>query len=216
MAVFTLNCATFVRMASIIEGYEPTEIDRAELMSVAVLFRGGKVFAAASNSKIFAVEFIGTIDAPDDIVRIIPDAKLVEQCRTETAFNSVLTVETNDMLKFATAKTSLGYNHPTNAALWDCHPGDKIDYLLNMMRGFKTVKKSKNAMHWYADGLRGLFNAAPSGRVLFPEHFDASEAVILRDPVDPNWCGLFLPTIRDSDKPSMTMDAATLPDWIAE
>lgn len=212
MAEFTISCAAFVRLATITKGYSPGQ-GREELLSVTILRRNGRVLAAATNSQIFVVEFLGTQTAPDEIIRIVTDEALVEQCRSETAFGSSLTVQTNDILKFATAKTTFGYNHPTNAALWDCHPGNLIEYLIDKASTFKQPKKSSGAMHWYIEPLQALFAAAPSGRVMFPEKIDATEPVILRDPVDPNWCGMFLPTLKAGDKDA---EPATLPDWLIE
>lgn len=211
MANFVLSCDAFVRMAAIIEGYSPG-VGREELLSVFIRHKNGLTVAVATNSKIAAFEFIGETQEPDGGLMVIPDPALVQQCKTEIAFNGFLTIQTNDILQFATAKTTLGYNHPTNAAIWGASR-DNIDWIFQQVSAFTPTKKQNGVMHWYADSIAKLANSTPSGRIIFPRIFDAEKPLLLRDPLSENWTGLFIPQMNDFDKSQQPNIFATTPEW---
>ena len=213
MSDFTISCDAFQRLASIVEHYKPHQ-QRAECVSVCIMNRGGRVIGQATNSKIAAYEYLNVTDQPDGQVLVVIDPALVEQCKTEVPFGSFLTIQTNDALQFATAKTTLGYSYPDNAAIWNANPGNLHSFLFDKLHTeHKTLKKSRGAMHWYLDSLARLAGSAPSGRIVFPEFIDTELPVILRDPISENWFGAFIPDMNDRDKGATKLVPATLPDW---
>lgn len=215
MVEFAISCDAFQRLASIVEMYQPS-YDRAECVSVCIMNRGGRVIAQATNSKIAAYEYLAVTDQPDGQVLVVVDPALVEQCKTESPFGSFLTIQTNDALQFATAKTTLGYAYPDNAAIWNAAPGNLHSFLFDKIRDeHKVLKKSVGVMHWYLDSLVRLAGSSPSGRVLFPEFINTKMPCVLRDPLAENWFGAFIPEMNAHDEQTVEYTAATLPDWFA-
>lgn len=210
MTDFTIPCETFVRLASLVEDYQPPA-NRQELLCVYMRHKAGKSVAVSCCSTLAAFENLGATDQPDGDVYITIDPALVAQCKTEAGFGGSLTVQTNDVLQFATAKTTLGYVHPANAAIWSFDPRwfaalfDRVPT--------EKVKKQKGVMHWYVDRLVRLAKCAPSGRVFFPTIFDGSAPMILNDPIEPNWFGLFIPDMNEADEAKTDYKPAVLPDW---
>lgn len=215
MTDFAISCDAFQRLASIVEQYQPS-YDRAECVSVCIQHRGGRVIAQATNSKIAAFEYLAVTDQPDGQVLVVVDPALVEQCKTEVPFGSTLTIQTNDALQFATAKTTLGYAYPGNAAIWNASPGNLHSFLFDKLQTeYKVLKKSVGVMHWYLDSLARLAGSAPSGRIFFPEFINTETPCVLRDPLAENWMGAFIPEMNDRDEKATPYVAATLPDWFA-
>lgn len=216
MADFFITCDTYTRLAGIVEGYEPPR-DRQSLRSVYIERRGGHAFAISSCSTLLVGEYIGHSEQEDGSVNLSLDPALIAQCRTEVAFKSGLFVNVNPMLKFATAKTSLGYVHPQNAAIWDFGHNWAANWRKALPK--EEVKKSKGFMHWYAAKVAALASSSPSGRVVFPERIDATASTIIRDAVNPNWFGLFMPRMDERDIPKFDMtgiEPGELPKWAEE
>lgn len=206
---FAISCEIFVRLTNVVRNFDENET-RHYLKSVYIEHKDGNAVAIATNGKIAAIEFLGKVDFGNGSVNIIADPVLIQQCRTEAAFNSVLAVSFNEVLKFGAAKTTLGYTYPGNVAvLADGSPFPQW----RTWAPDKPVTKSKGAMFWNAEGIAALASSSPSGRVLFPEFIDATKPVVIRDITDENWFGLFMPN-RNVDGEVITYsEGAKLPEW---
>ena len=160
--------------------------------------------AIATNRFYIAIERLDTSVA--SVLHIPADPVLIEQCVKEAPFHSKMHIVANDMLRFASLKTSLGYAYPGNAGVY-------LDTLNPVDRWREIVptslpKKSKGSMCIDTAMLASLAESSPSGKITFPEHIDWTLPVVVRDAVDPNWCGIFY--VRESDNPH---DPATIPGW---
>ena len=158
-----------------------------------------------------AVENIG---GPAGILHIIPNPGLIEICRKEAPFSSKLTITANPLLQYAVAKTTLGYVHPTNCAVWD--NAMLADTPMNAWRAIvsrcaEPATKSIGGMFWNADDIARLAAASPSGELVFETNItaDGSRPTIIRDANEPDWIGIFNPW---SSKHSY--GPARMPDWI--
>lgn len=206
---FAISCDIFARLTNVVRNFDANET-RHYLKSVYIEHVDGNAFAVATNSKIAAIEFLGKCDFGNGSVNVVVDPVLIQQCRTEAAFSSVLTVSFNEVLQFGTAKTTLGYCYPGNAAV--VAAGNALPKWREWTPD-KPVTKSKGAMFWNAENIAALGASSPSGRVLFPEFIDATKPVVIRDITDPNWFGLFMPN-RNVDGEVITYtEGAKLPDW---
>ncbi len=206
---FTINCATFVRLASITAFFEPTtdEEIKAQLMCVRLENIKSNMFAVATNQKVAAVEYIGRTDQPDGVAHVVIDSKLVEQCRNEIPYDSFLEVITIPEIALASAKTMLGFAYQGNACIF---PDNSI---MNKWRGWATreiIKKNKGAMYLNVDHISALVAASPSGKIVFPEFIDVDKPVVLRDVKNPAWVGLFVGKPNPLDPPAAP---AMLPEW---
>lgn len=206
---FIIPCETFARLANLVKDFGANE-PRQYLKSVYIEHIDGNAFAVATNSKIAAIEFLGKVAFGNGSVNVVADPALIQQCKTEAPFNSALTVSVNEVLKFATAKTALGYSYPGNAALIT----ERTEF--HDWRNWtpdKPVAKSKGAMFWNTENIALLGSSSPSGRLLFPEFIDATKPVVIRDITDENWFGLFMPNRLADGEVITYMEGAKLPEW---
>lgn len=200
MADFTIPCETVVRLSHILS------IVAADAEPHFHTIRIEDGLAIVTNKKVMVVEKIG---GPDGVVHLIVSPELLAQCVTETAFASSLTIVTVDALKFATAKTTLGYIHPGNCALWRDGPVE-FDRWREIVARLQTRPTAPNGgMMWYPNNIAAVGNASPSGTVIFEEIIDINASVIVRDLHDPNWFGVFNPYSTDD----VPYSPATLPGW---
>jgi len=206
---FAISCETFARLANVVKDFGTNE-PRQYLKSVYIEHKAGNAFAIATNSKIAAIEFLGQVAIGDGSVNVVADPVLIQQCRTEGQFNGVLTVSVNEVLKFATAKTALGFTYPGNAAIIT----DRTEFHdWRTWTPDKPVSKSKGAMFWNTENIALLGASSPSGRLLFPEFVDATKPVVIRDITDENWFGLFMPNRLAEGEVITYMEGAKLPEW---
>ena len=204
MTEFSVPCDVIARLARVlaVESSEPTEWFRSIRIDNGV--------AVATNRIVMAVEHIG--DNPG-IVHIVADPALIAQCASEAPYKSVLTVTVNEMLRYAVAKTTLGYVHPANCAVWSDLPNefDRWRSIVELARIPLTA--TRGAMYWNAENIANLAASSPSGRLVFEEFFDTGgmRPTIVRDVNDYEWFGVFQPFARgESHAP------ATLPSWMVK
>ncbi len=200
MTNFVISCDTLVRLSNVLHNF-PADVDKS--WNVVRIDNG---LAIATDRRFMAIENIG--GGATGVFHIVPDPALIEQCRTEAKFSSTLTITVNDALRYAVAKTSLGYVHPINVGAW-VTPIELNRWREVVMMAKEPAKKSKGAMFWDADGIARLAAASPSGRVVFEQFIDTSRPTLVRDIHDYNWLGLFNPfDHKESYSP------ATMPGWM--
>lgn len=205
---FSIKCETFIRAASICSFFQAcVRADvKDKINTVRLENRNGQCFVIATNEKIAMVEILGQTDQADGYTHVKLDEKLLQQCHTESVFNSVLNVVTVEELAIGTVSTTLGYSHPGDAFYWfDETP---LDGWRNWFPE-EVLVESKGAMHWDVHQVELLMKSSPSGHVIFPEFIDTSQPVILRDVKSENWAGLFIP----SDENAISKKA-TRPEWV--
>lgn len=206
---FNIKCSTFVRLASICDFFEPYTDEglKEKCKTVRLEISNGKMMAIATNVKVAAIEFIGTVPAGlNEVCHVVVDDTLLNQCRAESMINGILTINTIPQIATASATTTSGWAYPGNPCLWfDETP-------LNEWREWPDrdrIKKSDGIMMWNLYHVEALLESSPSGKVYFPKFIDALKPIVMRDKDDPNWVGLFVP------KPNgdIQHQEAELPDW---
>lgn len=202
MTDYVIPCDTFVRLTNVLHDFH----ENANEWFHTVRIDNGK--AVASNRIVIAIENIG---GPAGVIHIIADPVLIQQCRTEAQFSSRLTITVNEALRYAVAKTTLGYVHPGNCCMWSGGLNDLDGWREIAMRAAEPVAGSVGALFWDADQIARLAASSPSGRVVFEQFIDASGArpTILRDVKDYDWLGVYKPSCRDE-----TYSPATMPTWM--
>ena len=201
MTDFVIPCDTFVRLSNVLHNFH----DAANEWFRTIRIDNG--VAMATNRSIMAIENIGGLPG---VIHVMADPALIQQCRTEAAFSSTLTITVNEVLKFAVAKTTLGYVHPGNCALWSDAPNELDRWRSIAQRTAEPVPASRGGMYWKADAIAQLASASPSGGLVFEEFIDATgRPTVIRDVNEPNWCGIFNPyQVLEEYQP------ATLPGWL--
>lgn len=210
---FTLPCETYVRLTNALNMQKD---ETRPINCIRLDYVAGDYYAVATNAIIIAVQYLGKTDEQDGGICLINDQLLKAQCQQEIPFDGEISVDVidNEMIQFAAIKTSFGYNHPGNGAIFPPSEGWGEPWHAN---GWKKIfpddvaTKSKGFIFMDTEHVANLGRCAPSGRIVFPEKIDSSKPVVVRDAVDPDWLGAFLP--REANKIS-SLVAATLPDWL--
>lgn len=207
---FDIKCATFVRLASICNFFEPetTHEMREQINTLRLEARNGKIVAICTNQRIAAIELIGTAPAGvNEVAHVVLHKPIIDQCKVESFFDGMLTINTIPEIATAMAQTSSGWSYQGNA----CHWFDEtaLDDWREMAPD-KPITKSEGVMLWNLHLVQALFESSPSGKIIFPRHIDANKPVVLRDLNDPNWVGLFIPAAHGN---KIQKQAAELPEW---
>lgn len=193
-----ISCETFARLCNVLK-HMPKDDEWCNSIRLE-----GNV-AIVTNRFYLVVERLETT-APS-VLHIPADPILIEQCAKEAPYHSKLHIVANDMLQFASLKTSLGYQYPGNAGLY-INKENVIDRWREIIPA-SLPKKSKGSMCLNTAELKNIAESSPSGQIVFPEHIDWTQPVVVRDAVDPNWCAFFY--ARESENPH---DPATIPGWV--
>lgn len=202
----SISCELFVRLAGISNALLKGE-KRTHLRSIYLESVDGNAFAVASNSIVGAIECLGVNCDVDCEMLISVTDTLVEQCKAEIPFDGQISFHFNPVLKFISAKTSLGYVHTENAGLFI------DDHELKKWREWipeELPKKTNGGMFSTLDNLALLASVAPTGSVIFPKFIDIEKPVIVRDVHDENWLGVFMPLGRDKKR---ALEPLTIPEW---
>lgn len=192
-------CEPFARLTSVLK-YMPSD---ASKWFNSVRLEDGMMIA--SNRQFIVVERVFGMQIPRPI-HIVADPKLIEQCRTEGKFESKCHVVVNDMMKFASLKTTLGYMHAGNAALWIDFPND-MDRWKSLLPE-KLADKTNGGMYLDTEQVSYLIESSPTGKIVFPEMIDVTTPCIVRDINDDRWFAMFIPKPHDK-----SVSPAVYPGW---
>lgn len=208
---FEIPCDVYARLSAIPLNIPTDEINE-NLRSICIERKNGSVYAITSDRKIAAIEYIGPSQEPDGFTHVAVAAALVEAAIKESAFDGKFHLVANDMLKFTSLKSSFGFQPTSNVGIYHNGPKDEAFTNWRDWPPALPVRKSRGAMFWTGNLIATLAKTAPSGTVIFPEFIDVNEPVILRDPTDDSWCGLFMGVARENDQ-RIVSAPAKLPDW---
>ena len=165
----------------------------------------GKVMV--SNRCFMAVEEVQPFEG---VFYIRPDAALIEQCRTEAQWSSLIEFTPIPSLKYTTAITTMGYKISENIGVWPAATGD-FDLWRErvMIPCLIPLTVSGGPLSFSAEHLRQLAASSPSGEIVFEQYFDKMRPTVVRDINSHDWCGFFIP---DVDR-SRHLQPATVPGW---
>jgi hypothetical protein len=210
---FQISCETFARLSNAckIDANEP----RFFLRSVRIENINGHAFAIASNAKIMAVEYLDQTTEPNGFVQVIASDALINQCKIEAAFDSILQIDLidNEVVKYVNIATTFGYKHPENGGFFWSSENAKGWNDLSKWREIPNTfptETSDGFMFMDAELLADLGRSAPSGRITFPEKINTKQPVIVCDSIDPAWMGMFVSIASDNN---VTMKPAKIADW---
>lgn len=194
----SLPCATFARLAN--AALRPTDqFERVEfrpfLACIRIEITNGRKLAIATNSVIMAVENLGLVDGvPDASFNIAITDTLLERCKAEAGYNSVLTVANLQ------AVTTMGYREMSVGAQ------QYVDWRKAIPSG--PPKKQSDGVMFDTEQVYRLCKSAPSGEVVTQSVFNRHNPVICRDAYDDNWCGVFFSREKECET------AAVRPEWL--
>lgn len=188
-----------IRLNSIL----PRGEDRSWIKSIFFEVRNGYAFVGATNALFAAVQNLGHTGGTDGFVAVRHDA-------FPNVIDPDVTFKINDVpaLKWASVSAP-GYASATDAAIRDPEAlGILTDWRKWFPREAATV--ANKPMLVDVDGLQGLVQSSPSGRVVFPMIVDSERPVIIRDATSADWVGVFY----SRPESGLFLRGATLPDWV--
>lgn len=200
---FAIKCETYVRLNNALR---LITADKMHLNNIFVECKNGNLIAVATNGKIAAIELIGQTHEYDAFMHLIVDAALLAQAKAEENLGGSLQIVFTPALAHAAIKSTFGYQYPGNAAVF---PNSDI---VQKWRGIIDKVETPSPMIINADSIAALGHSSPSGMLVFPEIIDGSKPVVVRDMNDPNWFGMFMPTMFDEGK-RIKRPAAIYPEW---
>lgn len=203
---FTIPCKTFSRLAIIPLNFTKDVSDdmREQLSCVRLENRKGKTFAIVANQKIAAIEYICDTQEKDGSAHVVINKDILEVCKNE---HDVFEVMSLPDLSIGTLKSMFGYQYVGNACLYRSN-------VLDEWRSWgpkKSVTKTNGPLFLNMNYIELLNKSSPSGNIVFPDHIDVEQSLVLRDFKNPSWVGLFTPTPPPIDR--YKLKPAVLPDW---
>ena len=201
----SVNCDTFARLSKIALSNQGGYL-RSIFLEIT---EAGDVLAIATNRKIAAIEKIGKSSIGVMKMNVCVDEALVEQCKTEIAFNSSIIFINNPMLKFVSAKTSLGFVHSGNAGIYTTE-----ENAFETWRDWfpdELPTKPNGGIFSNLENLALLASSSPTASVVFQEIIDNKQPVIVQDIHEPAWLGLFMPR---PDAQTRSPEPFSIPDWV--
>ncbi len=161
------------------------------------------IYAVTSNESVAIIEYLGESQDFNDVVYIKINEKLDDFIKHNAYSDAEIVIET--IPEIATASLKCDDFLETSCFIW---PESE---LLNNWKEWIVpgVPESKGFMFWNVYQVQTLFEASPSGELVFPEHFDSSKPVLIRDVNDSRWIGFFIP----KGKTKQFLFPAKKPDW---
>ena len=165
-----------------------------------------KLYGIASNGDVAVVEYLGESPETNSCCFIIPSASVMnfaQQCRYS---DSDVVIET--IPEIASGTLMCDSFMETRCFYWG-----ESTFLENWKDWFvDPPNESQGFMFWNMFQIQCLFEASPTGELVFPKVFDCSKPVPIRDINNSNWVGFFIPTPKDK----MVLKPVEKPDWWAK
>lgn len=204
--IVSIPCETFVRMSKVPLALKAA-YDEHYYKSLFIEIRNKKLFFVSTNIKFAAIEYAGNIDQSNGFFNIAYNEALLIQATEEAKFSGVINVTYVEMLKFATAKTTFGYVHSENLAVFATQKPE-FETWRNWLPD-EIPTKPNGCINVTAHNLACLAAASPSGLIAFPQMVTTGKPVLVHDAHSPNWIGLFL-----DDGKTQGVRAVAIPTWV--
>lgn len=198
----TIDGEIFVRFARLARSVAPNDA-RTYLRSVFVESGAAGTFAIATNSRFAAVQKISNDDFGFAKGVTVEDY-FFQQVEQESQFGGTVIVENERVL------TSFGFIYPGNPFI-EPTQGQKNEFhdWRNWFEGGLS-NFSQGNVFFDIEQLTTLATCSPSGSLVLPNFIDVSKPLIVKDPIEENWLGVF---IARPEK-NMNFDFGKLPEWV--
>jgi hypothetical protein len=171
---------------------------------------GGNTFYIATNVKIAVLQYVKT-GAADGKFNLAYSPELLEQVKKELPYNGNIDVVYIDALKHATAKTTFGYVHPKNAAVFANTNND----FLKWREWFPSLATETNGgICFSAEMIQKIIQASPSGVIAMQKFIDITKPVLCKDAFDSGFLGSFIGMCVSDTGKIIADDFKALPEWL--
>lgn len=193
-----IPCTTIVRMGHITKGWH----DELDAVFRTIRLEDNK--ALCTDRKLMVIERVPGITGTHHL--LIDDA-LMEQCRVESQFASVL--ELVAIPGAVIGKTTMGFT--TGNLAYSGSTAGFDDWRTVVSEAAEPLTASTGVMTWDTDTIARLGAASPSGVIEFARYIDAmARATLVRDISTHDWLGLFHPKVVDG----VARSGASVPGWV--
>lgn len=162
------------------------------------------IYLIGSNGFVGCVQYMGDIDQPDDSCYLTVDDSFIKFIKDESKIDGLLTFETIPELAMGSIVDSLGQVY-TDYIYWPDE--SKLD---NWYNWFQLSTEQNGFLYCDLLDIQTLWQASPTGELVFPEVINSDEPIIVRDVNNENWIGAFIPAIEGK----RVLKPATLPEWL--
>lgn len=196
MSKFILKMPVLARLSRVCEA---GKIIRLEYLH-------NKMYGISTDGTIACVEFLGEVAHKDEKCDLILTDKL-------QAFFNKLGDSENDVVVETIPEIAQGTIACNGFIETDCFYWGESSFLDNWTDWLvPATDTSTGFMFWNVYQVQRLFECSPTGELVFPEHFDCSKPVIIRDVNDSAWTGVFIPQADTKQ----IIKQASRPEWWPE
>jgi len=163
----------------------------------------GKLYAIGTNGAVSTVEYLGESSETDMVCHINLNNKMMKiaddyrYSDTDISIELIPEIASGTLVCDRTMETSCFY-WPESTFL-----NDWKDWFVEL------PNESSGFMFWNLYQIQCLYEASPSGELIFPAFFDSSKPVPVQDANNPNWFGFFIP----SPKVKNGLKPVEKPEW---
>ena len=171
-------------------------------------FRLDNGMVMATNKKFMAVE---SVEPFEGVYYIRPEPTLIEQCKTEAEWSSVIEFTPVQQIGYTTAITSMGWKCGDNLGLFPTAPTDYDLWRERILQPcIEPLTESHGPVVFGSSDLSALVHSSPSGAIVLEEYSSPlRRATVCRDIDSHDWVGFFFGRIADGRQHV----AATVPGW---
>lgn len=161
------------------------------------------LYGISTDETIACVEFLGESAHSDEKCELILTEELQTLINKYGDSDNEVVVET--IPEVATGSLKCAGHVETSCFYWG-----ESTFLDNWKHWLvPPASCSKGFMFWNVYQVQRLFEASPTGELVFPEFFDSSKPVLIRDINDSNWVGVFIPQADTKQ----IIKGANRPEW---
>lgn len=171
-------------------------------------FRLDNGMVLATNRQFLAIE---QVEPFEGVFYIRADQTMIEQCRTEAQWSSVVDFTPVAQMQWTTAISSMGWKCGENLGVWPTAPTDYDLWRERILQpAMQPTDQASGNTVFSADGLHRLALSSPSGGIALGQTVDAfRRPTVVRDIDSADWVGFFLARIADGRQ----HEAAVVPGW---
>ncbi len=195
-----IPCDTIARLSRLL----PSEPSNDAMQA----FRLDNGMVITTNRSFMAVEKVYDFEG---VFYIRNDPALIEQCKLEAQWSSVIDFTPVAALQYTTAQTSMGWKCGDNLGLWPVGGTPLFDRWREIVSQVRTpINATQGPMVTDVTELANLAATSPSGKIAFEQFIDPiNRPTVVRDIDSHDWVGFFHARITDGQ----SHNGASVPGW---
>ena len=159
-------------------------------------FRLDNGLVMTTNKAFMAIDHVAEFEG---VFYIRADRALIEQCRIEAQWSSVIEFTPVPAINYTTAMSSMGWKTGDNLGVWPTAPSEWDSWRERILdRCLLPLETPNGHAVFDAEQLELLARCSPSGRISMEKCADpVQRPMVVRDIDSPDWIGFFSARISD-------------------